>query len=160
MASDRPVSLRLSHDLLGEIDRRTTKAGAESDREYGRADAIRGALNRYYEVCRRHLASLDLSRNELAVCCDVLNGGLLGFRGEGLGAASLTVVWAEIADAFALSRGRGEPHGVTDEQGKLLVDKLQRASYADLVALADFVERFWADDAEANKVIHPDDAKA
>jgi hypothetical protein len=29
------------------------------------------------------------------------------------------------------------------------------ASYADLVALVDFVERFWADDPEALKVITP-----
>jgi hypothetical protein len=156
MASDRPVSLRLPHALLEQIDRRTTKASeaSDGDREYGRADAIRGALNRYYESCRRHLAALDLSRGELAVCCDVLNGGLLGIGGmDELGAARLSVVWAEIADAFALHKGYGERHGVTDEQGRAFVAKLQRASYADLCALVDFVERFWADDPEANKTV-------
>lgn len=158
MASDRPVSLRLPRDLLDLIDRRTTKTDTESDREYGRADAIRGALNRYYEVCRRHLAALDLSRGELAVCCDVLNGGLLGISGvDDHAAARLSVVWAEIADAFALHSGYGDRHGVSDEQGRALVAKLQKASYADLCALVDFVERFWADDSDANRVIHPEE---
>ncbi|MBA3844233.1 MAG: hypothetical protein H0X39_16725 [Actinobacteria bacterium] len=157
MASDRPVSLRLSHDLLAEIDRRTRKADDDSDREYGRADAIRGAINRYYEVCRRHLAALDLSHGELAVCCDVLNGGLLGLgTGDERDASRLSIVWAEIADTFRLHKGYGVHHGVSDDQGKLLVDKLQRASYADMCALVDFVERFWADDEDANKLIYPD----
>lgn len=154
MASDRPISLRLPTQLLEQIDRRTTKAGGDSDREYGRADAVRGALNRYYEVCRRHLAALELTRGELAVCCDALNGGLLGMdSGDGNASARLTVVWAEIADAFGLHKGYGERHGVTDEQGKALVAKLQRASYGDLTALVDFVERFWADDPEANAAV-------
>lgn len=154
MASDRPISLRFSTDLLELVDRRTTKAGAEVDREYNRADAIRGAINRYYEVCRRHLAALGLSPPELGVCCSVLNGGLLGISGVGdHAAARLSVVWAEIADAFTLHPGYGAQWDVSDEQGAALVAKLQRASYADLCALVDFVERFWANDPDAERVV-------
>lgn len=160
---DRPISLRLPTSVLADLDRRTTKPhpaarGEQSDpdREWTRGQALRAAVGRYYEVCRRHLAALDLSRSELAVCCDVLNGGMLDLDGDDHAAARLSIVWAEIADAFRLHKGYGDRHGVSDEQGAKLIAKLQAASYADLVALVDFVERFWADDPAANKVIYPD----
>ncbi|MBA2720762.1 MAG: hypothetical protein H0U52_16205 [Chloroflexi bacterium] len=154
MASDRPVSLRLPSDLLEQIDRRTRKPDDANDREYGRADAIRGALNRYYETCRRHLARLGLSRSELGLVCEVLNGGMLGWSDDR--SAALTVVWAEIADAVQLHPGYGKQWDLSDDAVNDLARRLQAAPYADLVALVDFVERFWADDPEATKAIYPD----
>jgi hypothetical protein len=141
----RPVEGETAGDLAKRAER-------DPDRQYSASQAIRGSLARYYEVCRRHLARLDLSREELAVVCDVLNGGLLGWEDDH-SAARISVVWSEVADAFALGKGYGERHGVSDEQGRQLVAKLQAASYADLVALVDFVERFWSDDEEANRAV-------
>lgn len=151
---DRPISLRLPTSVLTDLDRRVTKRGEESDREWTRGQALRAAVGRYYEICRRQLASLDLSRGELGVICDVLNGGMLDLDGDDRAAARLSIVWAEIADAFRLHRGYGERFGVSDELGAKLVAKLQAASYADIVAIVDFVERFWADDPEAEAMVY------
>lgn len=152
MATDRPISIRLPKAVLVELARRTSRSKSVSDREYGRADAIRAALQRYYEVCRRHLAALGLSRHELALCCDALNGVWLDADTDHA-AAQLAVVWAGIADAIHLN-GLAEKHGVDDPAA--LVERLRAASYGDLVALVDFAERFWADDEPAAKAVAPD----
>lgn len=96
-------------------------------------------------MCRRHIAALGLSREELALCCDALNGVWLDADTEHA-AAHLAIVWAGIADAIQLG-GLAHKHRVADPAA--LIAKLQASSYADLVALVDFVERFWADDADA-----------
>lgn len=145
MAEDRPVSLRLPKTVLAELGRRVRPAGGEDDREYNRSDAIRAALQRYYELCRRHFAALGLSRQELALCCDALNGVWLDADTD-QAASHLAVLWAGVADAIQVS-GLAKKHGVTDPSG--LVTRLRNASYGDIVALVDFVERFWADDPEA-----------
>lgn len=90
--------------------------------------------------------------------CEILNGGLLSrdVGDDDTRGASLTVVWAEIADTVQIHPGYGEQWGVSDVTAMALVTKLQTAPYADLVALVDFVERFWADDPEAHKVIYPE----
>ena len=147
---DRPISLRLPSALLDEISRRTQSAGNEGDREYLRSDVIRAALARYYETCRRHVATLGLAREELALVCDALNGVWLTADHDS-GAAQLAVTWAGIADAIQLD-GLAKKHKVSDADG--LIARLQKLSYADTVALVDFVERFWADDEVANKTIH------
>jgi len=152
MAEDRPVSLRLPKTVLDEIARRVQPAGGDDDREYLRSDVIRAALQRYYETCRRHLKALGLSRRELALCCDALNGVWLTADTDS-GAAQLAIVWAGIADAIKLE-GLADKHGVTDPAA--LIAKLQQASYADLVALVDLVERFWADDPTAAALVQPD----
>lgn len=149
MAEDRPISLRLPKSVLDELGRRVMPAGNDSDREYLRSDVIRAAIQRYYEVCRRHLATLGLSREELALCCDALNGVWLQAHTEH-GAAQLSVVWAGIADAIQLE-GLAAKHDV--KEPSRLIAKLQAASYADLVALVDFVERFWADDPAAEAAV-------
>lgn len=148
MAEDRPISLRFPKPLLDEVHRRVQPAGGEDDREYLRSDVIRAGLQRYYEVCRRHVAALGLSREELALCCDSLNGVWLTADTDS-GASQLAVVWAGIADSIRLN-GLAKKHGV---DGDKLIARLQSASYADLVALVDFVERFWADDPAAEAAV-------
>lgn len=176
MASDRPIALRLPHDLRDEISRRVSDSSkraeartdadrrgedargvADPDREYTQSQAIRAALARYYEGCRRHLVRLGLGRAELGVLCEVLNGGLLSYEYDGSGAARLSVVWAELADAVSLRPGIGVPWGLDDDAVRALASRLQAASYADLCAVVDFVERFWAGDEPAQKMIYPDD---
>jgi Arc/MetJ-type ribon-helix-helix transcriptional regulator len=141
---DRPISLRLPKSAYDEIARRVQPAGNDHDREYLRSDVIRAAIARYYECCRRHLAMLGLTREELALCCDALNGVWLTADADS-GAAQLAVIWAGIADAIRLD-GLAKKHGVDSEK---LLARLQAATYADLVALVDFVERFWANDSVA-----------
>lgn len=115
-----------------------------------------------YEICRRHAPTTWLSRGEIAIVCDVINGGLLWIPDE---SQSLYVrsIALEISDAVQYAgaglgsyahkhRREGEP--LVDESA--LVDKLRAASFADLAALADFVERFWADDTETERAIHPE----
>lgn len=90
--------------------------------------------------------------------CAVLNGGLLAYDFDGGGASRLSVVWAEISDAVNLHPGFGKQWGLDDEQVHALARRLQAASYADLCAVVDFVERFWADDPAATEMIYPKDA--
>lgn len=175
MASDRPIALRLPHDLRDEIARRVSdptkraeartdadrrgedaRGAGDPDREYTQSQAIRAGLARYYEMCARHLRKLELTRGELGVLCEVLNGGMIGYDLDDRGAARLTVVWAELADAAQLHPGYGKQWGLDDEQVNALARRLQAASYADLCAVVDFVERFWADDPAATKVIYPE----
>lgn len=176
MASDRPIALRLPHDLRDEIARRVSdpsaraegktaadrrgddaRGGTSPDREYTQSQAIRAAMARYYEMCARHLKRLDLSRGELGVLCEALNGGLLAYDFDGAGAARLSVVWAELADTVNLHPGYGKRWGLDDEAVRALATRLSAAPYADLCAVVDFVERFWAGDEPAQKVIYPDD---
>jgi hypothetical protein len=72
-------------------------------------------------------------------------------------AAHLAVLWAGIADAIQLE-GLAKKHNVTDPSS--LLTKLSNANYGDIVALVDFVERFWADDEEAKAVLRPPGGEA
>jgi hypothetical protein len=157
VTSDRPISLRLPHELLAEIDRRhkSTDGREREAREHGRADAIRGALGRYYEMCGRHLRALGLSRAELGIICEIVNGGLLGWGDR---AAHVTAVWAEVADTIRIHPGYGRQWDLTDEQVIALARRLAELPYADVVAIVDFVELFWSDDEAANKVVGEDES--
>lgn len=167
MASDRPVSLRLAHDLLAEIDRRDTarEPDPESPGRAGnpgtRSLLIRGALHRYYEIVRRHDPSLPredgsprYTRGELALICDALNGVWMHDWGESRFPVGVGIA-LEVSDACTLNQAHVK-WDVSDWQG--LVARLHAASYADKIAIVDFVERFWADDPAACAVIHPGEA--
>lgn len=154
------LSFRVPDEVLDEVARRY-KAPGPGAREGGRSQAVRAALDRYYETCRRHFARLDFSQSELGLLCAVHNGGMLAFDfGDDRRASSMLAVsvWHELADTIEMHPGYGAQWDVSDEAARVLVVRLQAAPYADLVALVDFIERFWANDPEAQKVIYPDGA--
>ena len=155
----RPLSFRVPADVLDEMARRYK--ASDGDRDTGRSLAGRAALDRYYEMCRRHFHRLriEYSRAELGLLCVVHNGGMLAYDfGDDRRASTMIAVamWHKLADTIALHPGYGKQWDVSDEAAHTLVAKLQAASFADVIALADFIERFWADDPEAQLVIYPD----
>jgi len=147
---NRPISVRLPNSLATELERRTM------DKD-DRSSSLRAHLARYYETCRRHFVSLDLKRAELALCCDALNGTWLASDPlvDENGASRIMTTWFEVADSIQLDKLH-EKWGLTQEQADGLVARLQSATYAEICALVDFVERFWADDSDAKRVIYPE----
>jgi len=177
MASDKPLSFRVVHSLRDQLLRRVPREHGETDADrrtgddYSIHQVARIAITRYVAICERHDPRRWLSRVELAIVCDVCNGTLpsIDLDHDEL---HVRAIWHEVADAIEIAK-RGLPDPATGapqllarhcrdgEQvidGAELVRKLQSASYADLVGLADFVERFWADDEGAHKTIYPEGA--
>lgn len=121
------LSATLSPAAQEALDQRAGESGF-----YSRSGAVSRALERYAEVCRRHLP--QLSREEWMLVCDALNGALIDPAG------SVAWCWAEVSDACTLN-GAAEKWGV---DGAALVSRLQALDYAGLVAVVDVAERFWA----------------
>lgn len=98
-------------------------------------DSLSGSINRiadrYYEILRR--SRIDLSDAEMDAVRDALNGWLAEPAATISGGPAL-----EVEDA--LDDGLAERHGI---DGRALVDKLRELSYAQEVALVDYVEQFW-----------------
>lgn len=120
-------------DLHEVLDQRRA-FGAEGDARY--SDTIRRIVARYDEVCRQSLPQLSLG--EWKLLCDVLNGVALD--------AARTVPWIrhEVSDAIHMDR-LDHRWGV---DGKALKERLAGFSYAELTAIVDVVERFWARSSE------------
>lgn len=98
-------------------------------------ESLSGSINRiadrYYEIIRR--SRIDLSDAELAAVCDALNGWLAEPAATISGGPAL-----EVEDALA--DGLAERHGI---DGRALLAKLRRLTFAQEVALVDSVEQFW-----------------
>ena len=114
------------------LDQETDQALYERTKENrSRSETITTIVRRYAELCRRDQPQLEV--NEWKMVCDILNGIWLN------DSASLSYVWAEVADACQLNH--------TDKKwevdGAALVNKLRALTYGQLVALVDEVERFW-----------------
>jgi hypothetical protein len=131
---DRPISLRLPGALLDEIGRRHKPAGA-GEREHRRSHAIRVALSRYYEICRRHAERLRLTAGELNIVVELLAAGR---NDDDLDVGQL------LAEFVLSCPGICQVEGLTDEQALDLARRLQIAPYADIVALLDLAEIYLA----------------
>ena len=94
----------------------------------GRINTI---LSRYAEMVARSAPELSLS--EWGAVCDANNGTMTDDM-----PASVTLLWANVHD----SRGLDEKW---DVDVKKLVNKMRAWSYAESVACAEIVERFWSD---------------
>lgn len=103
-----------------------------------RSMLIASVLARYERVVREHMPAL--SRDEWMCVADILNPGLLGFD-AGTNADHVSLLWAEIEDGIRLNQ--------TDAKwsidGLALTAKARAWSYAEKLAVADVVERLWAD---------------
>jgi hypothetical protein len=98
----------------------------------GRSGIIARALDRYAEVCRRHIP--DLSVPEWTLIMDSLRGTIHE------PAAMISVLEHGIADSLHLDKLDAK-HGVN---GEALLAKLRKLGYAERVAICDVAERYWA----------------
>ena len=126
-ARSAPVQFRPGQDLARQLEERVVEDFAGSYNAVAKRD-----LERYYDALERELALQVWTEAEASAICDALNG--LWLR-ESLG---IRYAWAEIADA----NGLGEKWGVDQAD---LVRRVRELQPGGLCALADAVERFWAD---------------
>lgn len=101
-------------------------------REGERSPIIASSLERYFEILRRELTSLRLSRGEMGMILDVLNGTAFSEP------FSMQLLDAEIEDALQDSYAEK-----WEIDGPALVHKLRAASFAQKVAVIDAAERWW-----------------
>jgi hypothetical protein len=94
---------------------------------------LRSALDRYFTVLRQELGAVCLTVPEASLVCDALNGTLWE------PAESVRFLWASVDDAI---RSDGlDRKWETD--GKVLVEKLRKLTFAQSLAVCDAVERWW-----------------
>lgn len=99
------------------------------------------ALARYREIVLRSRPRLTPA--EWRLICDACNGVWL--TADSSAALAVTGIPYEVADGIRLS-ALDRKHGV---EGAPLVAKLTAMPFADLAAVAEVVERFWASDSAA-----------
>lgn len=91
-------------------------------------------LARYYELLRRELARISLTRDEACLICDAMNGTAL------LESFSPFYLPMELGDAISLNH--------LDDKWKVdaevLLGKVARWTPAQLLAVGDATERFWS----------------
>ena len=126
----RVISLRVG-ELADDIDSRCGEADGESA-----AGVIKRDLARYYRVLQEELASLDFTEGEASLVCDACNG--LFFDDA---TSTHRFIWAEVADAIQLQH--------LDKKwtvaGDRLVKKLRDMTSGQAMAVADAIQRFWAE---------------
>lgn len=127
----KKISVYLSDGALAELDRTSTihHDGSVERNTSGRLSSI---VERYGEIVRRHVPALTLA--EWCAICDANNGCFMDDIPE-----SVTMLWANVVD----SPGLDEKWGI-DAAGDL-VTKMRRFSYAESIAVAEVVQRFWSD---------------
>lgn len=119
----QPISFA-SRDLERELAART-----EADSQAARSLTAKRDLERYYETLRRSLPTF--TEQEATLIVDALNGTILEPN-------TVTLLWANVDDHNRLYDG-SLPMDVA-----ALVARLRGLSYAECMALADAVERFWS----------------
>jgi hypothetical protein len=121
--STRKLGVYMSPDLEALV-----KGREDHDTLSGRLGTV---AQRYCEIVRRHKP--DLSTAEWNACRDALNGVWLRE------AAQLSSIWAEIHDADA--DGLGAKWQI---DAKALAARIRQMPYAQMVALVEDVETWWA----------------
>lgn len=126
----KKISVYLSNGALAELDRTSTvhHDGSVERNTSGRLSSI---VERYGEIVRRHAPALSLG--EWCAICDANNGCFMDDIPE-----SVTMLWANVAD----SPGIGEKWAVDADD---LVRRMRGLTYAESIAVAEVVQRFWAD---------------
>lgn len=99
----------------------------------GRINTI---LSRYAEMVAR--SAPELTEAEWCAICEANNGTVTDDI-----PASVTMLWANVHDC----RGLGEKW---DVDAKKLVAKMRAWTYAESVACAEIVERFWSDTSQSD----------
>ncbi|MFP4615580.1 MAG: hypothetical protein ACLFRB_06860 [Thiohalorhabdus sp.] len=107
------------------------------EERHGASDSVSGLINkmvdRYREVCRREAP--PLTPQAWCLLFDVLNGVWL--QPASMGVRGIPM---EVEDGIAMN-GLAEKWGV---DGEALKTRLAEADFAELTAIADAAERFWA----------------
>lgn len=110
-----------------------------AEERYALSGRINTIVGRYGEIVRRSMPELTLG--EWCAVCDANNGSMIDV--EEFAAISASLLWANVAD----SPGIGEKWGV---DAKTLVKKLRGLSFAETIAVAEVVQRFWSDCAQTD----------
>lgn len=141
-----PMMVQLDAPSEDEASRRSAVGRPDDLR-----DAVRVALRRYYEVCRRGLAALGLTRLELASLARIVAASSRSALAVGVinadpayGDADVAAAWDELS-RVAAGLAWSDPDEARDVVG--LVGRLRARPYADLVCLVDLAERLVAHDA-------------
>lgn len=125
----QPKSFTLSPPMIAWLDSRVD----DSIRWSSRSAVLEGIIERYRDITKRDLQSLQLTEAERNLICDALNGVWLHDSG------SIAFIPAEIDDAVRLN-GLGEKWMV---DGRKLAERLGKATHGQLVAVVEMVEDFW-----------------
>lgn len=117
------VNFRLTGRMEDDLNNRT---GGEAGSRHAVA---KRDLERYYELLRRELRTVSLSREEVMLLLDVSNGTLWQ-------PFSIPLLWAEVEDS--LEDGLAEKWGV---DGPALVERLKAFTPGQAFAVVDALER-------------------
>lgn len=99
-------------------------------------------LERYYNLLRRELATVELTEREALLLCDALNGTLLE-------PTTFSLLWAEVADAIQ-SDNLHIKWKIVDEEA--FVRRLRGWTPGQTTAVIDAVERFWRAPNESDRL--------
>ena len=128
------------------------RAGAQFARKDSAGLIARRDLGRYYALLESELAALELTEAEASLIADANNGlGSLALaltddaspRCAGVGGWLRATLLANVSDSVALNR-YDEKHGLTEQQATDLLQRMRRWTPGQVLAVADAVERFWA----------------
>lgn len=141
------VVFRAPEAVLTEIQARqevlSAQMGVGDDAPLG--STARRDLERYYAIVRDELRQLPLTRNEVLLVLDAMNGVLVEppmmYRGA---------VLLDVADHIRLNAADEK----WDVDGEALIRRLEALSPGTLMAIVDMAERFWSRaDEDANAVL-------
>ena len=107
------------------------RATARDGEDFSLSGRINSIVQRYGEVVARECPEFSLG--EWCAICDANNGTILDDM-----PSTTAFMWANVAD----SEGIGEKWGIDAEK---LVAKMRKLGYAQTVAVAEVVQRFWSD---------------
>ena len=122
----RKTSLWLAPDILDVIE-----STARPGEDQSVSSRINGIILRYGELVRR--SAPELSLGEWCAVCEANSGTSLDDS-----PGSVSWLWANVHDSKAL----GEKWDINQ---KKLVAKMQSWTYAESLAAAEIIERFWSD---------------
>lgn len=148
------LRFRIGQPLEAELRKRDQEVDREG--QWARKDSAsaiaRRDLGRYYDLLGCELAALNLTEGEASLTCDANNGlGTMslalvddgGARAASMGGWLRAMLLANVNDAVALNAA-DKKWGLTEDQAAGLLDRMQRWTPGQVLAVADAVERFWA----------------
>lgn len=152
------ASLELRFRVSPELETQLRTRDCEVDRngQWARKDSAgaiaRRDLGRYYGLLQSELAALQLTEGEASLICDANNGlgamtlGLAddgAHRQAGVGGWLRAALLANVSDAVALN-AYDRKHGLSEQEATGLLERMRRWTPGQVLAVADAVERFWA----------------
>lgn len=126
----RKLSIYLGDQALKVIEK-TAVIHHNGERELSVSGRINSICTRYGELISRHMPAFTLA--EWCAVCDANNGSILDDF-----PSTVSLLWANVAD----SEGIGHKWEIDPAK---LIKKMRGLDFAESMAVAEVVQRFWAD---------------